>query len=147
MQVKELDKVTINRSLEYTIFKERKILSVNKVTINCIMCGNTITRNEKSMYEYTPRYSKDLCHTCNIWKETVDSDKLSKNVVIINGEHYLIDNSESQIKGFSGRPFKIRFNNGKIVTTNNLWHQGRIPIAWQKYLPDNAQFLIDDIIN
>lgn len=43
--------------------------------------------------------------------------------------------------GFGGRRFRIRFNDGRRVTTHNLWFWGEIPADYRAALPDNAVFV------
>jgi len=62
------------------------------------------------------------------------------NAVIIGGEHFIYIDSDIE-KGFSGKKFTIKMNSGKIISTNNLWHQGKIPQEYRELLPDNAEFI------
>lgn len=70
------------------------------------------------------------------WGETLD-----KNAVIIDGECYHIgdENAHPCFRGFGGDKFVIKFNNGKTVTTTNLWHNGTIPKELN--VKDNAKFV------
>lgn len=43
-------------------------------------------------------------------------------------------------KGFGGRRFVIRFHDGRVVETRNLWMIGIIPDEYREALPDNAVF-------
>ena len=43
--------------------------------------------------------------------------------------------------GFGGRLVKIKKNNGEIIETNNLWHNGKVPK--DRNIEDNAVFIID----
>jgi len=43
-------------------------------------------------------------------------------------------------KGFGGRRFIIRFHDGRVVETRNLWMIGIIPDEYREALPDNAVF-------
>lgn len=68
------------------------------------------------------------------------------NAVVIDGDHYRIEPEpgprEPQMRGHSGRLFRIRFReDGRVVETRNLWHQGKIPPPWREQLPDNAEFI------
>ena len=42
--------------------------------------------------------------------------------------------------GFGGREWIIEYNDGRVVKTNNLWHQGGIPESVREQLLDNAKF-------
>ena len=51
------------------------------------------------------------------------------------------------MKGFSGHKFTFRFNDGTIITSHNVWHQGNIAEAdpyWQGLFPDNAIIITDN---
>jgi hypothetical protein len=68
--------------------------------------------------------------------------------VRIRGHHYHIGPETGGVwrkypgrRGFNGRKFTIRFFDGRIVTTTNLWGQGRIPESHRERLPDNAEFV------
>lgn len=84
-----------------------------------------------------------LCFSCLFW-----TDKLplvnDPSVARINGHHYAIgpeDNTAKVMRGFGGSTSIIRFNDGREVTTTNLWTQGDIPAHFASRLPDNAVFL------
>ena len=44
-------------------------------------------------------------------------------------------------RGMGGQEFRIRFQDGRIVTTRNLWSIGEIPAEYREALPDNAEFI------
>lgn len=70
-------------------------------------------------------------------------------VVRAHGHHYLanpkVDRSRNSgsMLGFGGRDWTIRFIDGEVIETNDLWHQGEIPLALRRELPDNAEFIGD----
>lgn len=41
--------------------------------------------------------------------------------------------------GFGGANWRIYFNDGPILDTNNLWSQGPISKAWLRHFPDEAR--------
>ena len=102
---------------------------------------------EKSAYSNAPLCSSE-CFRINFWNEIV----AEKNKhIIINGECYYdegnIDNpNRHSFLGCAGRRFWIRFNDGRTITTNNLWCQGTIPEDFRDKLPDNAEFYTPDHI-
>lgn len=68
------------------------------------------------------------------------------NSVIVDNTHYWIGEEpkpgESRsFLGHAGREFKIRFNDGREVTTHNLWYQGPIPTRFRDRLQNNAEFV------
>lgn len=85
-----------------------------------------------------------LCFTCDHWKGHFEKDKSRDNVAIVGGSHYMWapdDPSDRRWSGHGGAEFIIKFHDGRIVTTHNLWHQGRISEHWIDKFPDNAVFL------
>ncbi len=85
-------------------------------------------------------YFYDCCEDCSFWLEKLYlPQEYSNRRVIVNGVHYLI--SESSIKGFGGAKFKIKFFDGRVIKTNNLWEQGKIPAHFRSVLKDNAVFI------
>ena len=82
-----------------------------------------------------------LCFECLFWTDLVEG--LNDTKVIVKGEHYTIspERGSGRWAGFGGRPFRIAFNDGRIVETRNLWCQGKIPTLFQARLKDNARFL------
>jgi len=117
--------------------------------VKCIVCGKEI---EESHYrDEVPVMCGDKCFHINFWNEKVKSygngtNGYSKKIAIVNGSHYTFypDSSETFFQGHGGRQFKIIFNDGRIVQTKNLWHQGDIPLNFRNLLPDNAIFVESD---
>ncbi|EMS78004.1 hypothetical protein Dpo_11c01460 [Desulfotignum phosphitoxidans DSM 13687] len=103
----------------------------------CPSCGKCYTRR------HTPEsYIGSNCFDCSFWLEKTDyPDYMKNHQVIIDGQHYLFHETDSFIKGFGGRRFKIQFFDGRNIETNNLWFQGEIPDQFRSMLPDNAVFL------
>lgn len=69
--------------------------------------------------------------------------KNNPNVVRINGSHFIIGEKDFKgWKGFGGRNFLIyKYGNPRIIRTDNLWGQGKIPKWIKPLLPDNAEFI------
>lgn len=103
----------------------------------CPSCGKSYTRR------HTPHsYIRNNCFDCSFWLEKTDyPDDIKNHQVIIDSQHYLFHETDSFIKGFGGRRFKIQFFDGRIIETNNLWFQGEIPDQFRSILQDNAVFL------
>lgn len=127
-------------TIEKILHKEEKLLSVNRIQKYCYMCGS------ENNFKNTHRPKNNFCETCQFWYDKVKLDmEKNTNVLRVNGEHYTISEPLAKhlhfMRGMGGNQFTIKFNDGRIVHTDNLWHQGRIPIAWREYLPDNAEFI------
>lgn len=106
------------------------------------------TRCQKSV-AFAPRAGSSIhqamgnnqtCFDCQFWIEKIGIKDRS-NVVRADGGHYIIGDESETIKGFGGHEFIIQFNDGRRVTTTNLWFQGEIPPGFKEELPDNAVFL------
>ncbi len=131
---------------------------------DCCMCGKPIwlmymEDREKKLIE------RKECFKCNHWMELVRgktsrcavmlrqevdtivvADKVAVDIPIAPGtrHHYMIEESNDKFphwnNGFGGTKFKIKFTDGRVVETNNLWHQGQIPERFWDLLPVNAEF-------
>lgn len=80
---------------------------------------------------------------CWFWLEWVGM-QYQPEVARIDGEHFFVRprvDPPHEGLGFGGGEFSIRFFDGRIASTNNLWWQGVIPECFRKLLPDNAVFL------
>ena len=74
------------------------------------------------------------------WTEKLDI-KDEPDAARIDGEHYMIAPESWKSKGFGGAEHRIRFDDGRVVTTTNLWHQGTIPEDMREQLPNNAHWV------
>lgn len=86
---------------------------------------------------------KNICFNCHFWLSKLGI-KNNPRTARINGTHYYIEDDKprnSSFCGFGGAEFNIRFNDGRLVTTHNLWCQGDIPYHFKERLPDNAIFV------
>lgn len=102
--------------------------------MKCIICGKTI---ERSAYS-----GADLCSSkCfyeNFWNETID-----ETAIIVNGGCYhdggRLPAGYSGFMGHGGKFFRIEMFDGRIIETNNLWYNGKIPV--ERAIKDNARFI------
>lgn len=100
-----------------------------------------------------------ICSTCDFWIEKWQL-RDRPNVARVNGQHYMYgnhlqdarvtqdatleaiakswDTPKRQGLGMGGDKMLIRFHDGRVVTTNDLWHQGDIPQRFAHLMPDNA---------
>ncbi|MBP5578664.1 MAG: hypothetical protein J6X56_04160 [Ruminococcus sp.] len=104
----------------------------------CRVCGKEFTVS--TFYNDTDVCSYQ-CHTTEYWQNI-----LNDTAIIIKGHcfHDLGAFVAGSVKrppvvGFSGRKFRIRFNDGRELDTNNLWHDGRIPK--ELTTADNAEII------
>ena len=103
--------------------------------MKCDVCGKVI---EKSCYA-GGNYCSSECFTAGYWLKRVNN----KNCVIINGTCYFIGDEDSTdvFRGFDGKQFIIETNMNETIHTSNLWYNGKVPKAFRKLLPDNAEFV------
>ena len=105
--------------------------------MKCTVCGKE--------FSHAPVYGDDLCsfecHQTLYWDTRLDN-----NAIIIKGHCFhdlgaFIGGSGKRppVIGFAGRKFRIRFNDGRELDTNNLWHDGRIPKEMNT--ADNAEII------
>ena len=84
-----------------------------------------------------------ICFTCNFWVEKMDQMRHILHP-IVDGAFYTIGEDREvpdHCKGFYGQRFVIRWKNGKIIETTNLWSAGKIPDCFRKYFPNTAEFV------
>lgn len=100
-----------------------------------------------------------ICPSCDFWMEKW-RDRRDEVVVRAGGQHYRYGNhlqglevndnmtvdeiveaysSDSKFKGMGGQKSIIYFESGRVVITDDLWHQGQIPDHFKELLPDNAR--------
>ena len=111
----------------------------------CVICGKEEDperwTNGKDLLKHR------LCQSCKHWHEQDELDKNERGkhgYAIIGGTHYVLcPHTDAQIfRGFGGRKFTIRFNDGYETVCDNLWCQGEVPEGhWRELMPDNAEFV------
>ena len=120
----------------------------DKIVIKCSICGkkevisNYIPETMKKLEKY------QMCFKCNHWREQHELDineRGEHNYAIVNGTHYVLcPPTNSYFKGYGGRKFTFKFNDGTIKECNNVWCQGDVKDAhphWQEIYKDNAVIL------
>lgn len=111
--------------------------------IKCKICGkeedtsNWLNREELEKHQ--------MCFDCNFWREKqeIDAQRPEHTWAVIDGVHYYLNpHTDSYFKGFGGRNFRIRFNDGFETECDNVWCQGDVPEGyWREQFPDNAKFV------
>ena len=97
----------------------------------CKCCGREF---EKSNFT---DYCSQECQYKDFWDSALDKD-----AVIIDGHCFHIwpgGKIDARFLGYCGREFKIQFNDGRVVVTHNLWHNGEVPK--DRNSQDNAKFI------
>lgn len=88
-----------------------------------------------------------MCFKCNFWRNLHENRDDASVVVSENNmiKHYHIGlASVRRMRGFGGQKFCIRFFDGRMVSTKNLWHQGTVPVIWYDKFQPNAEFVIGE---
>ena len=102
--------------------------------MKCVICGKEI---EKSSYSNKILCSSECFHV-DFWNDTLD-----ESAIIVKGECYHDGGRKpkgySGFLGHAGTEFTIKMNDGRIINTNNLWFNGRVPE--ERKVLDNAVFL------
>lgn len=104
---------------------------------NCQLCGKSA---DTEKYSTAKVASGELCFHCAYWQERADNIGSSRSVRI-NGTQYQLgaDRDDDRWKGCAGQRFVIEFFDGRRITTNDLWVNGKIPARFD--IPDNARFI------
>ena len=85
-----------------------------------------------------------ICFKCSHWIGLIE-DQTIENRTVVDGRHYIacpkgtVD--QYGFRGFGGHNFKIAYFDGRLIESDNVWHQGEIPERFRDRLPDNARFI------
>lgn len=117
--------------------------------MKCKICGAEIEEQKFVQDLEDDLKYHQMCFHCNFWRSHLEHDKsIGKyDYAIINGGHYLFGeelDKDGWFKGFGGRRFYVKFKDGHMRTTDNLWFQGEITDAhphWRELMPDTAEFV------
>jgi hypothetical protein len=109
--------------------------------MNCKLCSKEISFEFMELVK-TELKKQQLCFHCHFWQGYV-LQKDDKRIVRVKGEHYCIapELSDPNYGGHGGHKFYIKFFDGRLAVTTNLWNQGTIPANFRNELPDNAVFV------
>lgn len=108
--------------------------------ITCTICEKTAT-NGYSGYIGELMTKHKICFTCAYWTERAAEAHTSDSVRIDEKLYSLGDENSKCERGFGGQYNKIKFKDGRIVETTNLWYNGEIPQHFKSILFDNAEFI------
>jgi len=111
--------------------------------MECKECNKTVSFDNLIDEAVKDMKANEACQSCLYWLERIER-KDSECQAIIGGVVYQIDPriyKNKSHQGHSGREFTISFFDGRIVTTDNLWYNGKIDSDFISRLPDNAKFI------
>jgi hypothetical protein len=100
----------------------------------CSCCDSIYSSNYSTMRD------DGTCFSCQFW---IDK-KITDRVVITNDTYYVIgpkSTHPNEFRGFAGRDFYIQFDDGRLESTTNLWHAGKIPERFRDRLKNNAKMI------
>lgn len=118
----------------------------------CVECGAEINTRDV-WWRFAEDMVKDhVCGKCSHW---IDQLRLRDKYTVIvdyNGQrhHYRVKKESGKspapafCRGHGGQRFKIRFLDGRILETTNLWHQGEVPERFLDRFPVNAEFVYNE---
>jgi len=119
----------------------------------CKQCGSLYYEHYSDCRELTLMRGKHICFGCAFWHNMVEKHGNDPLWWRVNGRSYIPkktllpdEKAVSQrhggpFKGFAGREFFVKINDGAIHRTDDLWGQGTIPDWLSGQFPDNAEFI------
>lgn len=116
----------------------------------CVICGKASQPESycESSIKRLMRVRK-LCFDCAFWTDLAKEHATDPNWFRIGSTSYIAASrlAEGQHakrvwgKGFGGEEFFVQTHEGRLVRTDNLWHQGTMPDWLRKEYPSNARIL------
>jgi hypothetical protein len=90
-----------------------------------------------------PSFSVVLCSPCfswEFWNERLAKHRDNARSIIADGNAYMLGTATApgRWNGYGGSWFTVRFQDGRVVETCDLWDQGIIPSEFREQLSDNA---------
>ena len=109
----------------------------------CSVCGQEVT--DARNYEERTRQEmeeKKLCFSCHFWWGLAHTRLPEGTTRVIVGNDHMIaypwEKHPDEMRGFGGQAFYFRMSDGRIIRSNNVWHQGTIPEQFREVFPPNA---------
>lgn len=126
------------------IDKKRKEAS-KLLDFKCSKCGRTAVPSHFVWSAAFDMVDLRMCITCTHWYE------FHRGVLAHPKKNFMARDNGYTVgkekpawnlsRGFGGALFIIRFSDGNVIESTNLWHRGAVPKAWQEDLPNTAVFL------
>lgn len=110
-------------------------------TVHCLWCGSVdLASYMDDVIEAMVQLK--ACFSCYHWLSNAQADSWEEPLAVIAGHsHFRIRPEDYRFKGHGGHRFVIKFFDGRVITTTNLWSQGDIPEHFWELMPDNANFV------
>ena len=113
--------------------------------VNCKLCGEPSDPQKYDSRIGEIMEEQNVCYNCAFWLWQHECDQRDPRrrgrFAVINGSHYVLGDGKGAFQGHYGDSFTVRFNDGRVVVNNDLWHQGEIPEHLRHLFPDNAEFV------
>lgn len=119
-----------------------------KLAVTCTECGGP-----QGTTNYTGGIGEEMkangwCFTCHFWQKYVKAAaEKDQHAVVVQREdgtrwhYYIAPETASRFgRGFGGSKFVVKFLDGRVVETTNLWCQADIPANFYDRIPVNATF-------
>ena len=100
----------------------------------CMMCGK-----EHDDARLALPLLHGMCFSCSFWYRIL---KGRRPYVVIDGHCYRVaPEDRGGFRGFGGFEYTIKFNDGNVVKTTNLWHRGKVDCEFMPFFPNTAEFV------
>lgn len=90
--------------------------------------------------------AKNLCFSCDYWTQRIERQNSLTQAVIKGVVYQIAKEQEVGFRGFDGEKFIIKFKDGRLIHTTNLWYNGKPPSRFKDKLLDNAEFIKDKFL-
>lgn len=117
------------------------------VITNCKICEVNCEKDIR-LYPHNSLITSGHCFDCAYWLDVLENNKENVSVRLNNGIHYsfpkdnpVSNTTNKRFLGHYGITYKIKFNDGSVVITNNLSFNGEIPERWKSKHPPNAKWM------
>ena len=114
----------------------------------CSSCGENYSVWSHSDMLESGELRPGICFECNFWFDKVEMAEEFKSIrAVYDNEHYMVfpiadeKRIPSSCLGYGGAHFAVLFNDGRVLYTNNLRSNGRVPMRFRDRLPNNALYL------
>lgn len=117
----------------------------SRAAVECVECGKW---DDFCFHESTTRrlWEQQTCFNCDFWLEharwaTDPPAKYAGKIAVVGGRHWVVGaraSGDKSLMGCGGREVTVRWHDGRVASTNNLWGQGTIPEHFRARLPDTA---------